>query len=401
MSATLKIILKKNKKNKDGLYPLYIRVTKDRVTRFLALGITLREDQWDEVEKKVKRNYKNSTRVNHLIAKRIEVLSGKAVDWEIANKSIKHKSIKREINKNSDESFTRYFDEYLKRLRAAKKLGTLDKALATYSKLHTYANSDNLLFRDIDVEFLKSIEIYFRVELENRINTIHGNLKMMRKLFNDAVSEELIPYELNPFPKYKLKTEKTNKEYLTEAEIVKLEECDLTGKTRLDDTRKMFLFACNAGGIRVSDLLQLKWKQFTGTHVAFVQQKTNDQNAIKLPVKALEILESYKGITDGDTNNYIFPFLHNDIHPDKIFDAISSNTAYANKNLKDIAKLAEIEKKLSMHVSRHTWATRALRKGMRIENVSKLMGHSSIKTTQVYTKIVNVELDKAMEVFDE
>ncbi len=87
--------------------------------------------------------------------------------------------------------------------------------------------------------------------------------------------------------------------------------------------------------------------------------------------------------------------------PVLLFKAISSNTAYTNKNLKMIADKAEINKNISFHSSRHTWATRALRKGMRIEYVSKLMGHSTIKTTQVYTKIVNSELDNAMNVFDE
>jgi len=401
MSSTVKIILKKNKKNSEGSYPLYIRVIKDRVARFIALGIIVKKTQWDDIEKKVKKNYPNSVRVNHLLSKKVTDVQAKALEWELTEKSIRKKSIRKEISKTNEESFTKYFDEYLRRLRATKKLGTLDKAEATYSKLHTFTKSDNILFSDIDVDFLKRIEKYFREKLKNRINTIHGNLKMIRKLFNDAVCEELIPFETNPFPKYKLKTEKTSKEYLTEEELIKLETLDLTGKKRIEDTLNMFLFACNAGGIRVSDLLQLKWKDFTGTHVTFIQQKTKEQISIKLPLKALQILKRFKEGKEIDFNNYIFPFIHIGIHEDKIFDAISSNTAYANKNLKEIAILAEIDKNLSMHVSRHTWATRALRKGIRIENVSKLLGHTSIKTTQVYAKIVNTELDKSMEVFDE
>ena len=84
-----------------------------------------------------------------------------------------------------------------------------------------------------------------------------------------------------------------------------------------------------------------------------------------------------------------------------LLKSISSNTAYANKNLKVIAEKAGIEKHISFHTSRHTFATRALLKGMRIEYVSKLLGHTAIKTTQVYAKIVNSELDKAMDVFND
>ena len=79
---------------------------------------------------------------------------------------------------------------------------------------------------------------------------------------------------------------------------------------------------------------------------------------------------------------------------------IVAKTALINKNLKIIATRMGFAKNLSFHTSRHTWATRALRKGVTIDKVSKLMGHSSLKETQVYAKIVNEELDKAMDVFN-
>jgi integrase/recombinase XerD len=126
--------------------------------------------------------------------------------------------------------------------------------------------------------------------------------------------------------------------------------------------------------------------------------------SVKVPNKALEIIELYKPEKkDFNPDNYIFPFFSNEIEytPVSLFQAISSRTANINSDLKDIAKLTKINKNLSFHSSRHTWATRALRKGMRIEYVSKLMGHSSIKTTQIYAKIVNSELDKAMDVFND
>jgi site-specific recombinase XerD len=124
--------------------------------------------------------------------------------------------------------------------------------------------------------------------------------------------------------------------------------------------------------------------------------------SIKLPKKALEIINRYH-TKDEKKSDFIFPFLDKN---DKLDDPailharITSITTYTNDDLKEIAKQAEIEKHIHFHTSRHTWATRALRKGMRIEYVSKLMGHSNIRTTQVYAKIVNEDLDKAMDIFD-
>ena len=80
---------------------------------------------------------------------------------------------------------------------------------------------------------------------------------------------------------------------------------------------------------------------------------------------------------------------------------ISKGTALINKSLKALEEDSELGKHISFHISRHTWATRALRKGISIDKVSKLMGHAQIKETQIYAKIVNEELDKAMDVFND
>jgi len=164
--------------------------------------------------------------------------------------------------------------------------------------------------------------------------------------------------------------------------------------------RNIYVFATYAGGLRISDILQLRWSDYNGNRILKTTQKTKSTVSIKLPGKAKEIIEQYKS-KESNPEHYIFPFLKNGIeYSDKaLLNAISSHTAYTNKDLKVIAELAEINKNIHFHTSRHTFATRALKKGMRIEYVSRLLGHSSIKTTQVYAKIVNQDLDDAMDKF--
>ena len=163
------------------------------------------------------------------------------------------------------------------------------------------------------------------------------------------------------------------------------------------------------GGLRISDILTLQWENFDGSHITIKILKTGSTVSIKVPQRGLEILELYKEKTLKNKNgiesasNFVFPILSDDYYsltPTLAHNSLSSATAYVNKNLKEIAKLAAIEKTISYHTSRNTFGTRALRKGMRIEYVSKLMGHATIKETQVYAKIVNEELDKAMDVFN-
>ena len=103
-------------------------------------------------------------------------------------------------------------------------------------------------------------------------------------------------------------------------------------------------------------------------------------------------------------NHFIFPALSYNLNlddPRAVDLAISRETALFNKNLKILAERAKIEKNISSHMARHTFATRALRKGINVEVVSKIMAHSNIKQTLEYAKIVKLEMDNAMDKFDE
>jgi len=401
--SSIKLLLKENKVNSEGLMPLYLRIIKDRKTKFIALGINLSTDQWDDQNKRVKK-HPNSARLNNLIAQKVAEANNIALEMQVKNKFVSTSRLKNAINGTSVISFTDYFKKYLDSLLEDNKIGTYDKVKATFSKFNEYVKHANLNFGEIDVTFLKDYETYLKVKLNNSVNTIHSNIKIFRKLFNDAIRDEIIEPEQNPFIKFKLKTEKTTKEYLTEAELKSIEDLDLDPKTVIFNHRNAYVFAAYTGGIRISDLLQLKWSNFDGSNITIQTQKTKEIVSVKVPNKALEILDIYKPEKeDFSPEMFIFPFLSNDAEYTSVslFQAISSRTANINSDLKVIAKLTKINKNLSFHSSRHTWATRALRKGMRIEYVSKLMGHSSIKTTQIYAKIVNSELDKAMDIFND
>ena len=164
----------------------------------------------------------------------------------------------------------------------------------------------------------------------------------------------------------------------------------------------MFIFAAYTGGIRVSDILKLQWKDFDGSHLLLVIKKTGVQVSIKVPNKGLEILASLKGRA-YHPDAFIFPMLPKGLNlndPEAVDTAINRSTAYINKNLKIMAKAVGIRKNLSFHISRHSFAVRALRKGISIDKVSRLLAHSNIRETQIYAKVVNEELDKAMDAFN-
>lgn len=402
--ASVKVILKNEKKLINGECPLYLRIIKDRKIRYVSLGYSVNENDWDSRNLRVKKSHPNSERMNNIIALRLAELQGIALDLETNDKTIDSNAIKSVVKGNRSSSFIAYFNSYIEDLESKDKFGTHARAKSVLKKLNEYTKSKDLKFDDITFHFIKDYEKYLREELENTPNTINANIKLFRKLINDAIREELMPMEKSPFHKYKLKWTNVEKAHLTDAEIAKIEELDFRPEQKIYHTRNMFVFAIYAAGLRVSDLLQLKWKNFDGVKLNVNIKKTNQAISIHLPNKAIDILKLYSK-PKNNPEYYIFPFLPNNIYfeEDKrlLHKKISVASAMTNEHLKKIAQMTEISKHLHFHVSRHSFATKALRKGVRLEYVSKLLGHTNIKTTQIYAKIVNSDLDNAMQMLND
>ena len=397
--ASIRVILKEDKINVEGEAPLYLRIIKDRKSKFITLGFKIKPEHWDKEKQEVKKANPNSARLNRLIlaekAKAMDIV----LDVVNDNRALPS-NLKKAMKGEGGNNFIEYANNYIQKMQTSSTHGTYKRYKSVIKKLNDYAGN-KITFNDITVQFLKDYEKYLSSELHNETNTIHANFKAIRKIIKEAQNEGIIKYEQNAFNILNLKTKPTEIEFLTDEELSLLENLELVAGSKKDQHRDLYVFAAYAGGIRISDLLQLKWSNFDGERIQLYTTKTGTKVSIKLPDKAKTIIDKFSTANNISTY-YIFPFLSNEIKYNKVslHNAISSATTYTNKDLKDLARLAGIEKKLHFHTSRHTFATRALRKGIRIEYVSKLMGHSDIKTTQVYAKIVNSELDLAMDVFN-
>ena len=404
--TTVSIVFRSNKINKKGEAPVHIRITKDRKAKYITTGVMVHENDWDDANKRIKSRGKSReasetiARTNAKIWKQFNDIQNEVLKVDLPKRAISSKAIRETVVGKKPQMFFPFADQYAERIQIEERIGTYDRVCTVINKLKAYKSE--LYFSDVTPQFLKGYETHL-TKLGNKVNTIHSNFKIIRAIFNEAFRQDLVDFENNPFLRYKMKTEKTNRVYLTEEELKSFEGVDTTEDTRMELHKNMFVFACYAGGLRISDVLQLQWKHFDGSHINFKIKKTGEQITVKLPNKSLEILTKYKPV-EHSPEKFIFEMLPEDVYQNgaKALDlALTSATAYINKNLKTLAKKAKIDKNVSFHTSRHTWATRALRKGLTIDKVSKIMGHSAIKETQVYAKIVNSELDKAMDAFND
>ena len=395
--ASVKAILRSSKIKANGEIPICIRISIKGKTAFKFIGHSVKKEEWNDKLGEVRRSNPLANSINALIAKKLKDVKAAVANTEVNEKPITLSDLKNVVKNESAISFLEYATRHL---NSISKIGTYNRVNTVITKLKDYHNDDDLYFHQIDLRFLNRYEAYLRDELKNKTNTVHANLKVLRMLFNKATSEELINIDSNPFLKKKLKTEKVNRDYLTSEEIEAIKNVELIADSKIEHHRNAFLFAIYAGGIRISDLLTLKWENIIGDHISYKVRKTGLQFRLILVDKAKEIIQKYKVNEEMNPDDFVFPFLNNSIdyqnNPKKLHNEISSKTAHTNKNIKIIVERAGIKKKISFHISRHTFAIKCLNNEMGIEYVSKALGHQDLKTTQIYAKVLDEGLDKAM-----
>jgi site-specific recombinase XerD len=402
--ATLKLVLRKDKKKQNGQMPICLRITKNRKSNYIFLGYSINPKSWDNKSSKVKPSHPNSARLNSFLFHKLTEATDIALELETRNVYMSISKLKRSILGKGQESFIDYFQLYLKTTKEKNLISTYKKGKSILDKILTYQKGKALYFRDIDASWLKKYDHYLKTEMNNSINTVHSNLKVVRKLFNDAIKEGVIAKDLYPFNNYKLEwSKKQVKEYLEESEIVSLLELKLERGSKMDTYRNMFVFSCYSGGLRVSDLLLLKWHMFDGNFLNFTCFKTGENLSIKVPTQGREILNIYhQGDYKGKSNEYVFPFLTDSQldTPSKTHNAFSRQTALYNKNLKILAKMAGLkDTKISSHWARRSFTCLALSKGMNLDVVSKILGHDGQTTTlDSYAQYTDKHLHDAMDI---
>lgn len=407
--ASVKIYPRLDKPNSEQKVPLYLRITKNRKSQTIALDVYIQPSDWNAKTNKVKYTTVNAERINSYIASKIASAEAVALYMETKSTWVTAVDIKTRIMGKVPSDF---FDFVRKREEIVNKeysVGSIRRYRCVVEKFKTFLGKDVLYFDAINATLIRDFQQHLLSDCKNQVNTVNANLKVIRKILNDAVAEELLPMEKNPFTKIKIRGTPTKRNFLLDEELEKLEELQLPKHSQINHHRNLYVFSAYACGIRISDLLMMRWQNVSGDRLCFQMRKTQGQIGIKLPPKALEILEFYRefakkryGYDTIPARAFIFPLIkldYNELDRVKIHKAISSATAYTNRDLKTLKEQAKLTKDITFHTARHSWAVRALQKGMRIEYVSKLMGHASVKHTEVYAKVLDTELDKAMEIF--
>lgn len=288
-----------------------------------------------------------------------------------------------------EESLMPIYDEFLAETKKMVGINRSDKTYQKYERckrrvvefMKKKYNISDIPLKELKPKFLSDFEVFLATEYQCKQNTVYKFLQLFRMVLVKAQREGIsFP---DPYLNYKMRKERVDRGYLTEEEVLAIASKEINIR-RLDQVRDVFIFACYTG-LAYADISTLRAenikKMFDGKlWIVTHRQKTKTNVNVPLLPTAAKILKKYEG---QFLNGEILPMLSN-----------QKTSAY----LKEIADLCGIEKNLTFHLARHTFATTmTLGKGVPIESVSKMLGHTNIQTTQIYARITNEKISKDME----
>ena len=372
---------RKKRLNKRGMALVQVEAYLNRKKMYFSTKIYLKPEQWDAKRKMVK-NHPNANVLNRMLYENIAAIEQTELGLWQQGKSISLDLLKNSIDKplSNGRSFLTFFKEEI--ANSSLKESTRQNHLSTLELLQEFKKE--VLFTDLTFEFVSSFDNYLQSK-GYHLNTIAKHMKHLKRYINVAINKEYMDIQKYAFRKYKIKSIEGSHTHLAPEELHKFENLLLTGRyTRLQKTKDAFLFCCYAG-LRYSDFTNLTSANIVEFHketwIIYKSVKTGME--VRLPLyllfegKGIQILQRYK----DDLNSFF-----------KLKD--NSNI---NKELNILAGLAKIDKRVSFHTARHTNATLLLYNGANITTVQKLLGHKSVKTTQVYANIMDITVVRDLE----
>lgn len=395
--ATIKIVLRR-KQNKDGTFPLAIRITKDRKTSFIHLGKHVHEKDWDSSSQRVKKSHPNSARLNHYLITQLAEANNTSLELETAKSYVSAKAVSQKIKPKTGETVFSQADLYLYNLKELGKYNIWNSQKSNVKRLKEFLKHD-IAFQDLTIPVLERFKAYVISKHKVSERTAINHLVTVRCIFSQAIREGVCDSKYYPFGKGKLKIKfpDSKKIGLSPEEVKAIEDAPLVGDA--NDARNLWLISFYFAGMRISDVFRLKWSDFQDGRLYYTMGKNRKTDSLKVSDKVTNILKQYEDIKDEETD-LVFPHIRHANLNDK-FDTekkIKSKINVVDRLLRtEVAPTAKIKKPLTMHIARHTFGNIS---GDRIpvQMLQKLYRHSDIKTTIGYqASFIHKDTDDALE----
>ncbi|MDR1762440.1 MAG: site-specific integrase [Dysgonamonadaceae bacterium] len=393
MKSTFSILFyKKSALKRNGKTTIMGRITLNGKIAQFSLKCDVNPSDWNPCSQRVNGRTSEAVEINRLLDRSRALLYNYYREISERETVVTAEKVKNAFLgfKTSRFSLLELFNKHLEDIET--KVGK-DLSLITYKRyirardrlerfMREKYNISDIDLREVNYSFLCDFEIFLKNNYLCGHNATMKFIKYLRTIILIAKNNGWI--YTDPFANYRFHTEKTDRAFLTQPELESIMKKKFTIK-RLEQVRDVFIFSCFTGlaYIDVSNLRETNIREALDGKLWIIGKRTKTNVSFNIPLLEIPkiILEKYRGTL-----------------PDGVMLPVISNQKI-NAYLKEIADICGIDKLLTFHVARHTFATTVtLSKGVSIESVSKMLGHTNIKTTQIYARITNEKISKEMNV---
>lgn len=370
---------RKKQLNAEGKALIQVEAYLNKQKKYFSTKVYVKPCQWD-VKRHAVKNHPNLEALNQYLADYVSRLEKVELDTVQSGKVFELKDLKENVQ-ITPVSFLEFMRAEI--MNSNLKLSTMKNHLSTLHAISLY--KEDVSFNDLTFNFLCDFEHSLLVQKYHR-NTIAKHMKHLKRYINLAINKDLFDLHRYPFRKYKIKYMESKRTHLTPEELHRLELLNLSARRSLQRSLDMFLFSCYTG-LRFSDIVSITKDNFhlIDSQLWLIYSSVKTDVSVRLPLvllfdgKSLPIYERYKNNTKS------------------LFNMSVASNSNVNKQLKKICSLVSINKNVSFHTARHTNATLLLYNGANITTVQKLLGHKSVRTTEIYSNIMDMTVVRDLE----
>lgn len=394
MRSTFRVLffLKRDKQKNNGNIPLFCRITIDKKEARFGMKFDVNPATWSVKAGRAIGRTSEVVELNSIIDQTKTALFNIYNDILLSEVNVTAEKVKNRFlgistkEHNLLEHFVRHNEDVKKLIGISKSKATYQKYEVTRKHLTNFIkekyNLTDISFKEINHLFLTDFEVYLLTSCGCNSNTTAKFMQFFKRIVIIAKNNGWI--KIDPFANYKIRIKKVDRGYLSQDEVEAIMAKEFSTK-RLEQVRDIFIFSCFSG-LAYIDVKKLRKENirtsFDGNlWIIGKREKTDVSFSIPLLDVPKKILEKYEGTLP---ENRILP--------------VPSNQKM-NAYLKEIGALCGIDKEISFHLARHTFATLTLSKGVSIESVSKMLGHTNIRTTQIYARITDSKISHDMNAF--
>lgn len=379
----IKIYLRKYSDNTSGIVWVSFYVQRQKVN--FSTKVAVESKNWNEKKSLVTSGDKQAADKNLIIESILARINNVFVKYRLRDKKLSRDLFIREYNRPSDyATFFDFVQDYMKKISYRTELTTLNTHRSVIRKLKDF--NANLIFDDITRDWLDIYFVYLRKELDNNDNTAYKNMAILKKYVLAAYKAGYMTE--NPFDEWSIKKITSTCVYLNEQELAALVSLYNSGELeyKLHKTLEFFLFMCFSS-LHVGDAKKLQLEQFTEDHFTYFRVKLRNRKPEPIQIPISEPLRNLLSKIVGTRKK------------GPLFEVIQTDQTM-NRNLKDIAAIAGIDKPITHKVGRHTFATIYLRHTKDLASLKELLGHSDMKETLVYAHVMDESKREGVQCFN-